>query len=72
MNIPASSDQNRADLGLFKSSKLGLSNDIALCDLAEWMAQNCFTKFVLHVLYVPRRSLIVLSTLYADHELNLI
>ena len=38
MNIPASSDQNRADLGLFKSSKLGLSNDIVLCDLAEWMA----------------------------------
>ena len=71
MNIPASSDQNRADLGLFKSSKLGLSNDIVLCDLAEWMAQNCFTKFVLHVLYVPCRSLIVLSTLYADHELSI-
>ena len=49
INISASSDQICAVLGLFKSSKLGLSSDIVSCDLAEWMAQNCFTKFVLHI-----------------------
>ena len=56
INISASSDQICAVLGLFKSSKLGLSSDIVSCDLAEWMAQNCFTKFVLHIfnyIYTP-------------------
>ena len=64
INISASSDQICAVLGLFKSSKLGLSSDIVLCDLAEWMAQNCFTKFVLHIFNYICTPPITNNTLY--------
>ena len=38
------------------------------------MVQNCILKLVLHIfkyIYAPRKSLIILSTLYTDHELNI-